>query len=122
MAGAEEGKADVGEGRMAASEGANGGEYADEGQDRRGGKKKNSQAGLISYAVLRRFGLEASSIKAENFALKMHILTAFEGCFYLRSLSPRFYPDSFVAIFYNFAFLSLARRHRTFQQVAENSV
>lgn len=39
MAGAEDKKADVGEGRMAASEGANGGEYADEGQDRRGGKK-----------------------------------------------------------------------------------
>ncbi|CAH3168287.1 unnamed protein product [Porites lobata] len=37
MAGNEQGKADVGEGRMAASEGANGGDYADEGQDRRGG-------------------------------------------------------------------------------------
>lgn len=40
MAGAEHGntEADVGEGRMAASEGANGGEYADEGQDGRGKK------------------------------------------------------------------------------------
>ena len=35
MAGAEQ--TDVGEGRMAASEGVSGGEYADEGQDRRGG-------------------------------------------------------------------------------------
>ena len=52
MAGAEHGKADVGEGRMAASEGANGGEYADEGQDRRGGKKKFSQAVSISYTIL----------------------------------------------------------------------
>jgi len=39
MAGAEDGKPDVGEGRMAASEGASGGEYVDEGQDRRGGKR-----------------------------------------------------------------------------------
>ena len=52
MAGAEHGKADVGEGRMAASEGANGGEYADEGQDRRGGKKNFSQAVSISYTIL----------------------------------------------------------------------
>ena len=39
MAGAERGKADVGEGRMAAKEGANEGEYAEEGQDGRGKKK-----------------------------------------------------------------------------------
>lgn len=44
MAGAEHGntEADVGEGRMAASEGANGGEYADEGQDGRGKKAKKT--------------------------------------------------------------------------------
>lgn len=121
MAGAELGKADVGEGRMAASEGANGGEYADEGQERRGGNKKFSQTGSISYTILRRFGLELSDRKRENFALKMHILTAFEGHFYLRSLSLRFYPASFAANVYNFVFFSLARRHRAFQQVAENS-
>ena len=59
MAGAEHGntEADVGEGRMAASEGANGGEYADEGQDGRG-KKNLYEATHIRLVFLREFSLE----------------------------------------------------------------
>lgn len=64
MAGNEQGKADVGEGRMAASEGANGGDYADEGQDRRGGKiLTNCFISLLDFAKVRLGGLEYGKIK-----------------------------------------------------------
>lgn len=80
MAGAEHGntEADVGEGRMAASEGANGGEYADEGQDGRGKKIFTKPLIFLSYFL----GGSAWSGREETekkIVFKMHILTAFEG-------------------------------------------
>lgn len=79
MAGAEHGntEADVGEGRMAASEGANGGEYADEGQDGRGKIVKKTPWFYVSF--LWRLSLERLSIDGKKIVFKMHILTAFEG-------------------------------------------
>ena len=66
MAGAEHGntEADVGEGRMAASEGANGGEYADEGQDGRGKIVKKTPWFYVSF--LWRLSLERSSINGKK--------------------------------------------------------
>lgn len=122
MAGAEHGntEADVGEGRMAASEGANGGEYADEGQDGRG--KKYYKSVWVCVSILRRFSSERSSRNENKIVFEMHILTAFRRPIYLRSLSLHFnMPLIFSQMFLTLCF-SFARRHGTFQQVAENPI
>lgn len=114
MAGAEHGKADVGEGRMAASEGASGGEYVDEGQDRRGGKK--FLPGCFDF--LRPFAKAWCGVfwqKEKIFRFEEAYPDSFEGCcFYLRSLSPHFIPLRFPSMFMTLRFFFPTRRYGAF--------